>query len=293
MRVHSAFLIALLFRQPEHPRIADVAAEVARQLADESALEVPLNFRLNAASILFNYYNWKTKGDTADALIARVTPWLADPRATPLNRVWWRVHLAFNHQIHGRYAGSAQDDGRSRSDRPRARAALGAVRDLLRGGRADRVFARRCRRRLPRSNKLRTVLNPSRRMDVAYFKFQESTVRMLERRAEDAVRAAQRSGGRSAATPGCRRCRSRTSSSARRCRICSAMRSTRRSRATTTRSPSRSAWTPTTFASSAGSSKRIARAGKAAPATPWRCCASCCPHAASGAISDSCASCPS
>ena len=64
MRVYSAFLIALLFRQPEHPRIADVAAEVARQIADDSALDVPLNFRLNAASILFNYYNWKTKGDT-------------------------------------------------------------------------------------------------------------------------------------------------------------------------------------------------------------------------------------
>src|SRR6185503_16346122 len=41
MRVYSAFLIALLFRQPEHPRIGDVADEVARQIADESALEVP------------------------------------------------------------------------------------------------------------------------------------------------------------------------------------------------------------------------------------------------------------
>jgi hypothetical protein len=39
--------------------------------------------------------------------------------------------------------------------------------------------------------KLATVLNPARRMDVAYFQFQESTVRMLEGRAEEAVRAAQ------------------------------------------------------------------------------------------------------
>ena len=67
---------------------------VARQIADDSALDVPLNFRLNAASILFNYYNWKTKGDTADPLIARVEPWLADSRATPLNQVWWRVPSA-------------------------------------------------------------------------------------------------------------------------------------------------------------------------------------------------------
>ena len=136
---------------PEHPRIADVAAEVARQIADDSALDVPLNFRLNAASILFNYYNWKTKGDTADALIARVTPWLADSRATPLNQVWWRVHLAFNHQIQGRFDDSAPDDGRSRGDRRRARAALGAVRDLLRRSCADRLLARRRRARSQRS----------------------------------------------------------------------------------------------------------------------------------------------
>ena len=148
MRVHSAFLIALLFRQPDHPRIAEIAGEVARQIAGESALDVPLNFRLNAASILFNYYNWKTKGDTADALIARVTPWLADPRATPVNRVWWRVHLSFNHQILGRFDAGETDDGRGGGDRARARAALDAVRDLLRGSRADRGVARR--RRLDR-----------------------------------------------------------------------------------------------------------------------------------------------
>jgi ATP/maltotriose-dependent transcriptional regulator MalT len=126
MRVYSAFLIALLFRQPEHPRIAGVAAEVARQIADESALEVPLNFRLNAASILFNYYNWKTKGDTADALIARVAPWLEDPRATPLNQVWWRVHLAFNHQIQGRF-----DAARRTMDEAEAIAREHGVRSVL------------------------------------------------------------------------------------------------------------------------------------------------------------------
>jgi hypothetical protein len=104
MRVYSAFLIALLFRQPQHPRIADVAAEVDRLIAGATALQVPINFRLSAASILFNYYNWKTKGDTADELIARVTPWLDDPGVSPLQQVWWRVHLAFNHQILGRYA---------------------------------------------------------------------------------------------------------------------------------------------------------------------------------------------
>jgi ATP/maltotriose-dependent transcriptional regulator MalT/DNA-binding SARP family transcriptional activator len=190
LRVYSAFLIALLFRQPDHPRIADVAAEVARQIADESALEVPLNFRLNAASILFNYYNWKTKGDTADALIARVAPWLADPRATPLNRVWWRVHLAFNHQIQGRF-----EAARRTMDEAEEIAREHGLRSVLFEIYYAEVAPIVSSRDIAASNaaleKLRTVLNPTRRMDVAYFKFQESTVRQLERRADDALRTAQ------------------------------------------------------------------------------------------------------
>ena len=65
-----------------------------------------MNERVHAASILFNYFNWKTKGDTADPLIARVEPWLADPRLMPKSRVWWQVHRAFNEQIRGRFARS-------------------------------------------------------------------------------------------------------------------------------------------------------------------------------------------
>ena len=190
MRVYSAFLIALLFRQPDHSRIAAVAAAVARQIADESALEVPLNFRLNAASILFNYYNWKTKGDTADALIARVAPWLADPRATPLNQVWWRVHRAFNHQIQGRF-----DDARRTMDEAETIAREHGLRSVLfeiyYAEVAPVVSSRDAAGSAAALDKLRTVLDPARRMDVAYFKFQESTVRMLEGRAEDALRAAR------------------------------------------------------------------------------------------------------
>jgi ATP/maltotriose-dependent transcriptional regulator MalT/DNA-binding SARP family transcriptional activator len=190
MRVYSAFLIALLFREPEHPRITGIAREVARQIADDSALDVPLNFRLDAASILFNYYNWKTKGDTADALIARVTPWLADPRATPLNRVWWRVHLAFNHQILGRFA-----HARRTMDEAEAIAREHGLRSFLfeiyYAEVTPVVASRDVAASVAALEKLRTVLNPARRMDVAYFRFQESTVRMLEGRTQEALRAAQ------------------------------------------------------------------------------------------------------
>jgi DNA-binding SARP family transcriptional activator len=190
MRVYSAFLIALLFRQPEHPRIAEVAAEVARQIADESALEVPLNFRLNAASILFNYYNWKTKGDSADALIARVAPWLEDPRATPLNQVWWRVHLAFNHQIQSRFT-QARETMDQAETIAREHGLRSVLFEIYYGEVAPIVSSRDVAASVAALDKLRTVLNPARRMDVAYFKFQESTVRALERRTADALRAAQ------------------------------------------------------------------------------------------------------
>ncbi len=69
-------------------------------------LTVPVNDRVNAASILFNYLNWKSKGNSADALIQRVEPWLAEPEVSAVNHVWWQVHRAFNEQIRGNYARS-------------------------------------------------------------------------------------------------------------------------------------------------------------------------------------------
>jgi ATP/maltotriose-dependent transcriptional regulator MalT/DNA-binding SARP family transcriptional activator len=202
LRVWSSFLIALLFRQPEHPRIAEVAAEVERLIGDDAALSVPLNFRLSAASILFNYYNWKTKGDSADPLIARVTPWLSDPHASPVSQVWWRVHLAFNHQILGRYAAAKRT-----MDEAEVIARENGLRSLLfeiyYAEVAPVASTHDVAASVAALEKLRGVLNPSRRMDVAYFKFQESTVRMVEGRVQEAAAAAAEavSIGRAAGLP--------------------------------------------------------------------------------------------
>ena len=69
-----------------------------------SSREAPVNQRLHAASILFNFYNWSTRGNTAAQLVARSTPWLRDPHVTPHNQVSCRMHLAFNQQIGGDHA---------------------------------------------------------------------------------------------------------------------------------------------------------------------------------------------
>ncbi len=189
LRVWSCFLIALLFRQPEHPRIPRVAAEVERLLVLPDAESVPVNQRLNAASILFNYFNWKTKGDTADALIARVTPWLDDPRATPLNRVWWNVHLSFNHQIRGRFA-RAQQITRELEAIALEHGLKSVLFEVYHAEVSSLAAARDAPGAAAALTKLRAVLNPARRMDRAYFRLQESGVLLLQGRADDAVAAA-------------------------------------------------------------------------------------------------------
>src|SRR5205823_10786940 len=189
LRVYTAYLIALLFRQPDHPRIGAVAAEVERLIAADSALEVPINFRVNAASILFNYYNWTTKGDAADPLIARATPWVADPQTSPLNRVWWRVHLSFNHQIQGRYA-QAQRAIDEAETIARDNGLKSVLFEIYHSKLTPAVSSRDLPAALDAFEKLRSVLNPSRRMDVAYFRFQESHVHALQGRCREAIAAA-------------------------------------------------------------------------------------------------------
>jgi ATP/maltotriose-dependent transcriptional regulator MalT/DNA-binding SARP family transcriptional activator len=189
LRVYSAYLIALLFRQPGHPRIAAVAAEVERLIDSDAALEVPMNFRVNAASILFNYYNWTTKGDIADQLIARATPWIADPQTSPLNRVWWRVHLAFNQQIRGRYAQAKRTIDEAEAI-ARDNGLKSVLFEIYHAELTPAVSSRDVPGALAAFEKLRSVLNRARRMDVAYFRFQESYIHALQGRFREAIAAA-------------------------------------------------------------------------------------------------------
>lgn len=103
LRARAAFLIALLFRRPD-----DDAMEACAVRLDELIdIEPDVNARMMAASTLFNYLNWKSKGDAADSLVARIAPTLARAEVTPLMQLWWRTHLSFWHYIGGRYNDSA------------------------------------------------------------------------------------------------------------------------------------------------------------------------------------------
>ena len=150
---------------------------------------MPVNDRVNAASILFNYFNWKTKGDTADALIARVEPWLADPEVSAVNRVWWHVHRAFNEQIRGHYARSQKI-----MKETEAFAAAHGLKwvqvEIYHAEVTALVSSEDAAGAAAALAKLRAVLNPTRRMDLAYFRYQEAGVLLLQDRARDAADAA-------------------------------------------------------------------------------------------------------
>jgi len=93
-----------LFRDPESENLAPCARRLEALLDGED----DVNVRVMAASTLFNYINWKTEGEAAPALVARIEPILERPEVTPLMQVWWRTHLSFWHYINGRYGESTK-----------------------------------------------------------------------------------------------------------------------------------------------------------------------------------------
>lgn len=190
LRVRASLLLALLFRQPSHPDLTRHAQAVAGLLGSREIADAPVNLRLSAASVLFNFYNWATKGESADALISLASPWLVEPRATPLNRVWFLVHLAFHEQITRQYA-----KARKRMAEAEAIAkehGLGSI--LFEIYHAD-VSAASAARDVAGARTaleaLRSVLNPARRMDVAYFRHQEAGVLLISGRAAEAAAASR------------------------------------------------------------------------------------------------------
>jgi len=164
LRARAAQVIALLFRRPEDPELA-VAAKRLDELIDD---EPDLNARMMAASTLFNYLNWTTKGDSADGLVSRISPVLAEPAVTPLMQVWWRTHLSFWHHVNGRYeeAAAVISEARGIAERYGLVAYLFEIDHAVASaliGKGDYTAASELLQAMQRR------LSPARRMDWAYF----------------------------------------------------------------------------------------------------------------------------
>lgn len=202
LRVRASLLLALLFRQPNHPELARHAQAVAALLESREIAAAPVNLRLSAASVLFNYGNWATKGESARALIALASPWLDDPQATPLNRVWFLVHLAFHEQITRQYA-----KARRRMAEAEAIAREHGLDSVLFEIHHADVSAASAARDIPGAQaaleRLRSALRPARRMDVAYFRHQEAGVHLISGRPREAAAASREAvaAGREAGMP--------------------------------------------------------------------------------------------
>ncbi len=185
LRAHAAYLVVLLFRRPDDPRLE----ACARRLDALLDTEADVNVRMMAASIYFNYLNWMTKGERAAVLVARIEPVVARTEATPLMQVWWSTHLSFWHYIHGRYAESAAVAAGARAiaerygleaylfeiDHAEATALISHGELALAKSRLDGIEQR---------------LSPTRRMDWAYFHHLRSTLLQRQGHFADAVRDA-------------------------------------------------------------------------------------------------------
>ena len=164
LRARAAYVITLLFRQPEHPDLD----RCARRLDELIDAEPDINARMMAASTLFNYLNWKDKSDTAQALVARVEPVLAQPGVTPLMQLWWRTHLSFWHYINGRYEESAAviSEARAIAERYGLEAYLFELDHAETSALVSKGDYAEAKARI---DSIERRLSPMRRMDWAYF----------------------------------------------------------------------------------------------------------------------------
>jgi len=190
LRVRASLLLALLFRQPSHPDLMAHARTVATLLASREIAGAPVNVRMSAASVLFNFYNWATKGESADALIALALPWLDDPQATALSRVWFLVHLAFHEQITRQYARARKRMAEAEAI-AREHGLSSVLFEIYHADVSAASAARDVAGAKVALERLRSVLNPARRMDVAYFRHQEAAFLLISGRPQEAAAASR------------------------------------------------------------------------------------------------------
>ncbi len=187
LRARAAYLIALLFRKPDHPDLAACAQRLDELLDDEP----DVNARMMAASTLFNYLNWHAKGDSADSLVARVDPLLARPDVTPLMQVWWRTHLSFWHFLNGRYdqSNAVTTAAREIAERYGLVAYLFEIDHAQASALISKGALVEAKARM---DVIEQRLSPSRRMDWAYFYHLQANLLQRFSQFAAAVKAAER-----------------------------------------------------------------------------------------------------
>jgi LuxR family maltose regulon positive regulatory protein len=192
----SGLVAALLYRQPQHRLLQP---ESGRALALLEA-DVPMGVRFTAGIILLNCYCFRGDFDCADRVVGLLQPHLGNRELTPLNQMWWQIAVAYYHLLRADHDAGAAALDRAEAiahDHPLSfiKPAVLTQRVLLALSFGDLDYAAGL---LPR---LRTMINPARRMDLALFhsaqswyEFQRGDLAAATKHGQSAVEAAFEAG---------------------------------------------------------------------------------------------------
>ncbi len=91
LRVNAALLFALSFARPRAD-LTDACVARLRTLLQRD--DIPVNARVDAATLMLAYHQINGEFDESDRIVAMASPWAADPRLTPSYRALWLLQLA-------------------------------------------------------------------------------------------------------------------------------------------------------------------------------------------------------
>ena len=186
--IYSSAMVAMLYRQPRHPLLPNLAREVHDALLSE-AISDP-DQKMTTGTFLLNYYNWCGDVARAGQIAAEMTPLAQRSEISPVRRAWWWLRLAYHEFLLARH-----DHALAALDRARSEAeayGLVAVRNVAA---LYEMFVRLSRGEISACEGLSADLErqivPSRRLDVAIAQYQKSWLAFMRNDDASALRHAR------------------------------------------------------------------------------------------------------
>jgi DNA-binding SARP family transcriptional activator len=169
LRVYSALLVAMSYRQPGNPLLPRLVERAADLLESDAGV----NRKVTAGTFILGYCYFASDHGLAQRTLAVLRPLAVDRELTPLNQLWWRARIGYYtwHLADYDQALQALDEALQIADRYK----LGGLRSaepllhyfeaLVAFSRDDAAAADQCIRALAH------VAKPSRRFDMWYLHF--------------------------------------------------------------------------------------------------------------------------
>jgi DNA-binding SARP family transcriptional activator len=191
LRVYSALLVAMSYRQPGNPLLPRLVERAADLLESDAGV----NRKVTAGTFILGYCYFASDHGLAQRTLAVLRPLAVDRELTPLNQLWWRARIGYYtwHLADYDEALRALDEALQIADRYK----LGGLRSaepllhyfeaLVAFSLDDAAAADRCIRALAR------VAKPSRRFDMWYLNFARAIAAMRHGQHDAALEHAEQS----------------------------------------------------------------------------------------------------